>query len=58
MTGQVRTFVTTAIQVAILIMTWVGRIEVRIIYLDKIHRTEKGVEHLWNFFWNPRVVSW
>jgi hypothetical protein len=46
MADKIRTFVTSAVQAAAQPMTWMGRSTIRIGYLDKVHRTEKGVEHL------------
>ena len=41
-----RTFVTSAIQVVAPLMTWIGRLKLRIVDPDRIHKTEKGVKHL------------
>lgn len=46
MADRFRAFVTSAVQVAVQLMIWIGRSNTRITYLDKIYKTEKGVKHL------------
>lgn len=43
MAEQIRTFVTGAIHIAIQPMTWIGRINMRIAYLDKTHKIETRI---------------
>lgn len=46
MAEGLRTFMTSAAHAAAQPITWIGRSNFRIGYLDKVHKTEKGLEHL------------